>query len=136
MTARVPETYRSVAEAAWAWVLAQVQWSDGPWVPTSVPVDEPGSGSPPEPPEPPADRDGLHSGVGGLAHVLAEIRLARPWTEAEQDLAAAIVARIRAVVPVETDVTYFDGLASAIGVLVALGPTSEATAGLAKRPPG
>ena len=28
----------------------------------------------------PADRDGMHSGVGGLAHVLAEIRLARPWT--------------------------------------------------------
>jgi hypothetical protein len=127
MTTREPETYRWVADAAWAWVQAQVQWSDGPWIPGSVPVDEPAFGPPPEPP---SDRDGLHSGIGGLAHLLAEIRLARLWTEAEQELAAAIVQRIRAAIPAETDVTFFDGLASAIGVLVALGPTGETTAGL------
>ena len=35
------ETYSSVAEAAWRWVLDQVRWDDGPWIPASVTVPEP-----------------------------------------------------------------------------------------------
>ena len=60
------ERYSSVAEAAWRWVLDQVRWDDGPWIPASVTV--------PETVNAPWDRDGLHSGVGGLAYVLAEVR--------------------------------------------------------------
>ena len=63
--------YRELAEASWAWVLEQVRWDDdGPWIPLAV-TD----------PEPSWDRDGFHSGIGGLAHLLAEIRLTRELTE-------------------------------------------------------
>jgi hypothetical protein len=106
------EAYREVAEAAWRWVLDQVRWDAGPWIPGTVTV--PGVS------EPPWDRDGLHSGIGGLAHVLAEIRLARPWTTEEQGLAGALAERVRRVIPTQVDCTYFDGLVSAIGVLIAL----------------
>ncbi len=76
MTTR--ETYADLGEAAWRWVLDQVRWDEeGPWIPESVPYD----GAPPE------DRDGMHSGIGGLAHVLAEVREARPWTDEETRLA-------------------------------------------------
>ena len=115
MTPRAPETYRSLADAAWRWVLDQVREEDGPWIP--------GSGTTAEAPEilaVPADRDGMHSGVGGLAHVLAEIRLVRPWTTEEQSLADAIADRVRNGIPDQADCTYFDGLVSAIGVLTAL----------------
>ena len=110
---RSPQEYRAVAEAAWRWVMEQVHWQDGPWVPVSVSV--------PKVTDPAWDRDGLHSGVGGLAHVLAEIRLSRPWTTDEQHLADAIADRISAVVPTQTDCTFFDGLVSSIGTLTALG---------------
>jgi hypothetical protein len=33
---RSPQTYLSVAEAARRWVLDQVRWDDGPWIPVSV----------------------------------------------------------------------------------------------------
>ncbi|GAA1558004.1 hypothetical protein GCM10009789_09280 [Kribbella sancticallisti] len=104
--------YREVADAAWRWVLDQVRWDDGPWIPESV--------GGPERPEIPADRDGVHSGIGGLAHVLAEIKLHRPWTDEEQVLADGIAERLRAVISKSTDCTYFDGLVSNIDVLVAL----------------
>lgn len=120
MTSRTPETYRELAESAWRWVLAQVRWDDGPWIPASV--------TDPESTEIPWDRDGMHSGIGGLAHALAEIRLARPWTAEETRLADAIAERIRGVIPTETDCTYFDGLGSAIGVLTALGAPGSAVA--------
>ena len=59
----------------------------------------------------PYDRDGLHSGIGGLAHVLAEIRLARPWTAEESDLADGRRRPAPGPDPrVTTDVTLFDGL--------------------------
>jgi lanthionine synthetase-like protein len=112
MTPRAPETYLAVAEAAWRWVLDQVRWDDGPWIPASATV--------PEVTEAAWDRDGVHSGVGGLALVLAEIRLGRPWTTEEQRLADAIVDRVRDVTPTQTDCTFFDGLVSSLGVLVAL----------------
>ena len=110
-----PETYLPVADAAWRWVLDQVRWDDGPWVPTSVPVPDAA-----EDPRPPPDRDGMYSGVGGLAHVLAEIRMARGWTDEEARLATGIADRIRTAIPDLTDYTFFDGLGSAIGVLAAL----------------
>ena len=106
------ETYRQLAEAAWRWVLGQVQYDDGPWVPAAV-TDEPT-------PEPTWDRDGLHSGIGGLAHVLAEVRACRDWTDEERALAAAIAGRLLAQVEEVSDATFFDGLVSTIGCLVAL----------------
>ena len=106
------ETYRGVAEAAWRWVMDQVRWDDGPWIPVSVTA--------PEVTAPGWDRDGLHSGVGGLAHVLAEIRVGRPWTHEEQHLADGIADRVRGGIPAQHDCTFFDGLVSTVGVLVAL----------------
>ena len=77
------------AAGAWAWLLDQVRWdSAGPWIPTSVPV--PGEG----PPDAPPDRDCLHDGIGGLAPALAEVRLAREWTQEESTLAAGISSRL------------------------------------------
>lgn len=106
-----PETYAELGDAAWRWVLDQVRWDDGPWIPESVPQE---GGTPDE-------RDGMHSGIGGLAHVLAEVRLARPWTDEEQRLADGIATRIRAGLATTTTYSYFDGLVSDLGVLTALG---------------
>ena len=114
---RPADEYRTVAEAGWRWVLDQVRWDDeGPWVPACADDDAAGA-----PGTAPADRDGMHSGVGGLGLALAEVRLARPWTDEERSLADAVGARLRRAIPEQRDVTYFDGLASTIGVLLALG---------------
>jgi hypothetical protein len=101
-------THREVAEAAWRWVLDQVRWDDGPWIPA------------PESDEIPAERDGTYAGTGGLVQALAEIRLSRPWTAEEQRLVDAIGERLRSQVPTMTEYSYFDGLVSAIGVFTAL----------------
>lgn len=106
-----PETYAELGDAAWRWVLDQVRWDDGPWIPESVPHE----GGPPD------ERDGMHSGIGGLAHVLAEVRLVRPWTGEEARLADGIATRIRAGLATTTAYSYFDGLVSDLGVLTALG---------------
>ncbi|WP_211318795.1 lanthionine synthetase LanC family protein [Nocardioides silvaticus] len=108
--------YVQRAEAAWSWVLRQVRWdSEGPWIPESVVLDGPRATEPPE------LRTGLHSGIGGLALVLAEIRLGRDWTGEEAELAAGIASQVRARTATETEVSYFDGLVSALTVLLALG---------------
>ncbi|WP_374455592.1 lanthionine synthetase LanC family protein [Nocardioides sp.] len=104
------QTYADLGEAAWRWVLDQVRWDDGPWIPESVPHEG----------GPPADRDGMHSGTGGLAHVLAEVRKTRPWSDEEVALAAGIATRIRANLATTTTYSYFDGLVSDLGVLSAL----------------
>ncbi len=109
--------YRDCAEAAWRWVLEQVRADEGPWVPVSVT-------------EPPADapawdRDGVHSGVGGLALALGEVRLSRPWTDEEESLAEAIADRVRASIPAQRDCSYFDGLAGAVDALTALGASGS-----------
>ena len=104
------DTYADLGEAAWRWVLDQVRWDDGPWIPETVPHD----GGPPE------ERDGMHSGIGGLAHVLAEVREARAWTDEEQRLADGIVDRVRGRLATTTAYSYFDGLVSDLGVLSAL----------------
>jgi hypothetical protein len=106
-------TYADLGAAAWRWVLDQVRWDDaGPWIPVSVPHE---GGAPAD------DRDGMHSGIGGLAHVLAEVRETRPWTDEEQHLADGIATRIRANLATTTMYSYFDGLVSDLGVLSALG---------------
>jgi hypothetical protein len=120
MTTPSPKRYLAVAEEAWRWVMDQVRWDDGPWIPWSV--------TDPQVTDPPMDRDGLHSGVGGLAQVLAEIRRGRPWTREEQHLADAIADRVRGAVPAQTDCSYFDGLVSSVGVLIALEAAGTETA--------
>lgn len=106
-----PATYADLGASAWRWVLDQVQWDEaGPWIAESVPHD----GGPPE------DRDGMHSGIGGLAHILAEVREARAWTDEESRLADGIAARIRNNLATSTTYSYFDGLVSDLGVLSAL----------------
>jgi hypothetical protein len=120
------DAHRDLAEAGWRWVLDQVRYDDdGPWIPSAVT----GTAT-----EPAWDRDGMHSGVGGLAHVLAEIRACRPWTDEESLLAAAIGGRIRKSIAGQTDATFFDGLVSNIGVLIALEQpgAEEAVARLAR----
>jgi hypothetical protein len=104
---------RDIAEAAWAWVLDQVADDGGPWIPDAVPATAPG---------PPADRDGLHSGLGGLAHALAEVRATRAWTSEEADLAAAVAARLRAGVSTTTSYDFFDGLVGTLSALTVLDP--------------
>ena len=115
MTPTDAARYRELAEAAWRWVLAQVEDEAGPRIPARVDVDT-GLSEPSED----AYRDGLHEGIGGLAHVLAEIRLSRPWTEAEADLATAVAERLRARIPEVSDASFFDGLSSIVGALIAL----------------
>lgn len=101
-------TYGELAETSWSWVLQQVRWDDdGPSIAAESDL--------------PDDRDGMYQGVVGLAYTLQEIRLARPWTAAEEELAAAIGERLRTTIPVTTNTTFFDGLVSSIGVLTALG---------------
>ncbi len=112
--------YVGTAEAAWRWLLDQVRDDDGPWLPTSVPVDSAGDRVPADV-QPGPFRDGMHEGIGSLAHVLAEIRATRPWTEEESALADGIGERLRGRLATTTDATYFDGLPSDIGVLLALG---------------
>ena len=99
---------------------------DGPWIPGSVAV--PGAAEEVADLGVPPDRDGMHSGVGGLALVLAEIRLVRPWTAEETSLAAAVADRVRATIPTESGATFFDGLASTVGVLIALDADGAAEA--------
>ncbi len=105
--------YAQVADAAWRWVLSQVRWDSPEDGGLSIP-ESPGVALNPD------YRDGMHSGVGGLAYVLAEIRLSRPWTAEEERLASGIVTQVSARVPCATDYNFFDGLVSAIGVLTAL----------------
>lgn len=110
-------SYGELGEASWRWVLQQVQWDEaGPWIPEAAGGDKPKEYT-----------DGMHSGIGGLAHTLAEIKLTRAWTTEEAELAGAIADRIRSALPTEASITYFDGLVSGIGVLTALGePGSQA----------
>ena len=111
--------YLEIGAAGWRWVLDQVRWDDGPWIPETT-AD---AGIP-------DGRDGMHSGTAGLAPAFAEIRLARSWTDEEQTLAGGIVDRIRRRTAAERDVSYFLGLTSGIGALGALG--AETTHALAR----
>jgi len=105
-----PETYRALAESSWRWVLSQVRRDDDDvWLP-----EHPGQTEPGEYPY------GMHSGIGGLAHVLAEARLSREPASEERELADEIAATLVRRIPAETEYDYFDGLVSTIGILTAL----------------
>lgn len=109
------DRYRTVGEAGWAWVLAQVAYDDlGPWIP-----ETPGKAADP------AYRFGVHSGTGGLALALGAIATVRPWTSEEAALAAAIGDQLAARAPDAGDATYFDGLAGDVHALLALGRSPE-----------
>ncbi len=111
-----PDTYRSLAEAAWGWVLSQVRGRGSDlWLPENSTQSSPGDYP-----------LGMHSGVGGLAHVISEIRLARDLSRDELALAEGIAATLVRRIPDTTEYDYFDGLVSTVGVLAALGaPGSE-----------
>jgi lanthionine synthetase-like protein len=105
-----PDLYRDLAERSWAWVLTQVRSDDdGLWLPENPAQTEPG--------EYPY---GMHSGVGGLAHAMAEIRLTRPLTPTERVLADGIADTSARQIPGLTEYDYFHGLTSTIGILTAL----------------
>ncbi|MEV5959116.1 lanthionine synthetase LanC family protein [Streptomyces sp. NPDC051987] len=116
------EVYRELGEAAWAWVLGQVREDEGPWLPESVPADDPGVLAPDK------DRDSLYAGIAGLAPVLAEIARHRPLSGPEQALAAGIVGRLSAQAPVVTEPSLYLGLAGHATALRLLAPGSEAVA--------
>jgi lantibiotic modifying enzyme len=110
---------REVAESAWSWVLGQVRGDDGPWLPARVPAAGTVQVGPPD------DRDGVYDGIGGLALVLAEIGLARPWTDQEGALAAGIGRRLAATSRTQTEPSLFDGLAGDATALRTLATGSE-----------
>lgn len=104
------QTYRDLAERSWRWSLTRVQYDDqGLWLPERHDQTEPDEFS-----------YGLHSGIGGIAHAMAEIRLTRALTSAERSLADGIVETLTRRIPGETEYDYFNGLSSTIGALAAL----------------
>src|SRR5436190_3315370 len=110
---------RDVGEAAWSWVMSQVRGDQGPWLPDTVPDDQPATG-------PAADRDSLYTGIAGLAPVLAEIRQSRALSDTEQLLADAVVARLSAQARTRTEASLYDGLAGDATALAMLAPGAEA----------
>jgi hypothetical protein len=94
---------------------------DGPWLPEVVLADD-GPGGPG------ADRDSLYSGIGGLAAVLAEIGQYRALTDAEEGLAAGVVARLCAVAPTRTEPSLYLGLGGDVTALRLLAPGVEQVA--------
>lgn len=104
-------------------MLAQVEWSEGPRIPASVDAVT-GVATPTDD----EYRDGMHEGIGGLAHVLAEVRRTRPWTGGEEALAQSVVERLRARIPETSDISFFDGLSSTIGALLAVDAPGADTA--------
>src|SRR3954447_6762093 len=115
------DAYRDVGEAAWSWVLGQRRDDDGPWFPVSVPENS-------EPGGPADDRDSLYAGIGGLAPVLAEIALARPWSDLERALATDIVDRLGTMAKSRTEPSLYDGLAGDATALRILAPGTESVA--------
>ncbi|SNT63297.1 Lanthionine synthetase C-like protein [Asanoa hainanensis] len=110
--------YRELGEAAWAWVLGQVRYDDGPWLPEVV-GDEPARVA--------DDRDSFYAGIGGLAPVLAEIRCHRELSDAEAALAAGIVERLAGASD-RSDPALYEGLAGDVTALRLLAPGRERAA--------
>ncbi|MEO5743539.1 MAG: lanthionine synthetase LanC family protein [Terracoccus sp.] len=116
--------YRDLGGQALAWVLAHVRHEpDGPWLPTTIATedaeDAEGTTTPDE------FRDSIYEGLGGLAIVLAEVRLTRPWTPDEDELAARIVERLTAQARLRQDATLYSGLAGDVVALRLLAPDGE-----------
>ena len=70
-------------------------------------------------------RHALHSGIGGLALTLAEVRLTRTWSTTESELAAGIANSISTGARQRLEPSYFAGLAGDVVALRALAPGSE-----------
>jgi lantibiotic modifying enzyme len=119
------DRYRELGEAAWSWVLDQVREDDGPWLPETVSEDA-AQDSADIAPAP--DRDGLYSGIAGLAPVLAEIARYREPTDRERSLAAGIVTRLSAASKKRTEPSLYDGLAGDVTALKLLDPGTESVA--------
>lgn len=117
--------YRELGEAAWSWVLDQVREDDGLWLPETVSEDA-AQDSPDIAPA--QDRDGLYSGIAGLAPVLAEIVRYREPTDRERSLAAGIVTRLSAAAKDRTEPSLYDGLAGDVTALRLLEPGAESVA--------
>lgn len=115
------DAYRDVGEAAWSWTLGHLRDDDGPWLPVAVTEDWEQEG-------PAYDRDSLYAGVAGLAPVLAEIALARPWSDVEHALATGIVDRLEAKATSQKEPSLYDGLAGDATALRILAPRSEPAA--------
>src|SRR3954451_3792656 len=115
------DAYRDVGEGAWSWALGHLRDDDGPWLPVAVTENWEQEG-------PADDRDSLYAGIAGLAPVLAEIALARPWSDVERALATDIVARLRAMASSRTEPSLYDGLAGDATALRILAPRSEPVA--------
>jgi hypothetical protein len=109
------DAYRTVAEAAWLWVLDHVGEVEGPWLPESV-VDGWEGASPPE------GRDSLYAGIAGLAPVLAEIAQYRGLSQSESGLAARITARLSTMAARRVEPSLYDGLAGDATALRMLSP--------------
>ena len=99
--------------------MSQVRGDQGPWLPDTVPDDQPATG-------PAADRDSLYAGIAGLAPVLAEIRQSRALSDTEQHLADAVVTRLSAQARTRTEASLYDGLAGDATALAMLAPGTEA----------
>src|SRR3954453_9162449 len=106
---------RSVAGAAWLWVLDHVRVVDGPWLPESV-VDGWQDAGPTE------DRDSLYAGIAGMVPVLAEIAQARRLSEIERGLATRITERLTAMAATRLEPSLYDGLAGDATALRMLSP--------------
>src|SRR4051795_4005468 len=113
--------YRDVGEAAWGWVCGHLREDDGPWLPIAVTEDWEQQG-------PADDRDCLYDGIAGLAPVLSEVALARPWSDVERQLAAGTVARLSRMASTRTEASLYDGLAGDAMALRMLAPGREAVA--------
>lgn len=115
-----PQSYRELAEDAWRWPgLHLYDGQDGPWLPEVV-RDEPATGPDVEP-----DRDSLYAGLAGLAPLLAEIRMTRPWTDAESDLAHRVVDRLRDQLATKQEASLYLGLGGDVVALWMLAPGFE-----------
>jgi hypothetical protein len=102
--------------------MGQVRGENGPWLPEEVAEGGPEGGPEEE------LRDSLYAGIGGLAPVLAEIGLSRALSDAEQALAAGIVARLSATAGVRAEAGLYVGLGGDVTALRLLAPGRERVA--------
>ncbi|MDQ2826643.1 MAG: lanthionine synthetase, partial [Actinomycetota bacterium] len=70
-------------------------------------------------------RDSIYEGLGGLAILLAEVRLTRAWTPDEEDLAARIVERLTTQARQRQNATLYSGLAGDVVALRLIAPGGE-----------
>lgn len=111
--------FRELGELAWQWVLAQVRTDDGPWIPTEV--DDSGVVTAPDDDM----RDSIYNGVAGLGWTLAEIRLARPCSASESELALSLTRWLTERARTREVPSLYWGLAGDATILHLLGARAE-----------